>query len=89
LRAKHGQAVPEWLELKPEVKLGIEPIDVAFTRNGNRLVGTVPPTDKPGPWVLRVEVRDQFGALLGRDFLEIAKARPALAKVQPTRVAVK
>jgi hypothetical protein len=89
LRAKHGQAVPEWLELKPEVKLGIEPIDVAFTRDGNRLVGTVPPTDEPGPWVLRVEVRDQFGALLGRDFLEIAKAKEERAKVPPTRVAVK
>ena len=62
------------MELKPEVKLGIEPIEVAFTRDGNRLIGTVPPADKPGPWVLRVEVKDQYGSLLGRDFLEIAKA---------------
>lgn len=74
LRSKNGEGVPAWVELKTEVKLGIEPIEVTFTRDGNRLVGTVPPTDKPGPWVLRVEVKDQFGALLGRDFLEIAKA---------------
>jgi hypothetical protein len=63
---------------------------VAFTREGNRLIGTVLPTANPGPWVLRVEVKDQFGALLGRDFLEIAKAPPApLAKIVPTRLAVK
>jgi len=89
LRARGGQTVPEWLELKPEVTLGIEPIEVAFTREGNRLIGTVPPTDKPGPWVVRVEVKDQFGALLGRDFLEIAKAASTPVKTQPTRVAVK
>ncbi len=92
LRSKEGEAVPQWLELKTDVRLGIEPIEVAFTRDGNRLVGTVPPTDKPGPWVLRVEVKDQFGALLGRDFLEIAKAPPApvaAAKSKSTRVASK
>jgi len=91
LRSKDGQPVPAWLEPKAEVKLGIEPLDVAFTRDGNRLVGAVPPADKPGPWVLRVEVKDQFGAVLGRDFLEIANAPPrrAAAKTASTRVASK
>lgn len=91
LRSKDGEPVPQWLEPKTEVKLGIETIEVNFTRDGNRLVGTVPPTDKPGPWVVRVEVKDQFGALLGRDFLEIAKAPtlPATAKTSSTRVASK
>jgi hypothetical protein len=90
LRSKDGESVPQWLELKTEVKLGIEPIEVAFTRDGNRLIGTVPPTDKPGPWVLRVEVKDQFGSLLGRDFLEIAKAPPRPpAKTSSARVASK
>jgi hypothetical protein len=93
VRSQIGEAIPAWLELKPEVKLGIEPIEVAFTRDGNRLIGTVPPTDRPGPWVLRVEVKDQFGALLGRDFLEIAKAPPRppkpLSKPVTARVASK
>jgi hypothetical protein len=91
LRSKDGEPVPQWLEPKTEVKLGIETIEVNFTRDGNRLVGTVPPADKPGPWVLRVEVKDQFGALLGRDFLEIAKAAPlpTPAKTTSTRVASK
>jgi hypothetical protein len=90
LKTRAGQSVPEWLELKPEVKLGIEPIEVSFTRQANRLVGVVPPTAVPGPWVLRVEVKDQFGALLGRDFLEIAQGPVAPAVEKPaTRVASK
>ena len=90
LKTRTGQSVPEWLELKPEVTLGIEPIEVSFERDGNRLVGVVPAMATPGPWVLRVEVKDQFGALLGRDFLEIAKAPAAPALVKPVaRVASK
>ncbi len=80
---------PEWVQLKPTVTLGIEPIEVAFTRDGNRLTGTVPPNAAPGPWVLRVEVQDQFGALLGRDFLEIGKAPPPAGKTATARVASK
>jgi hypothetical protein len=89
LKTKGGQSAPDGLELKPEVKLGIEPIEVSFIRQNNRLIGVVPPTDKPGPWVLRVEVKDQYGALLGRDFLEIAKAPAAPVDKSPTRVASK
>jgi hypothetical protein len=89
LKTKGSRGVPEWLELKSEVKLGIEPIEVTFSRQGNRLVGVVPPPDKPGPWVLRVEVKDQFGALLGRDFLEIAKAPAAPVTGASARVASK
>lgn len=90
LRNKDGGGVPDSVQLKPEVTLGIEPLDVKFTRDGNRLVGTVPPRDEPGPWVLRVEVKDQYGSLLGRDFLEIAMAptRPPV-KTQTARVASK
>jgi hypothetical protein len=92
LRNKDGEAIPQWLELKPEVTLGIKPIAVTFTRDGNRLIGTVPPTSEAGPWVLRVEVKDQFGELLGRDFLEIdkAKAKPATPlKAESARLASK
>ncbi len=90
LRNKDNEGVPAWVQLKPSVTLGIEPIQVAFTRDGNRLVGTVPPNTEPGPWVLRVEVKDQFGVLLGRDFLEIGKAPPRPpTKVVTARVASK
>lgn len=90
LKSKDGEAVPQWLQLKADVKLGIEPLEIAFTRDGNRLVGTVPPQpEKAGPWVLRVEVKDQFGSLLGRDFLEIASAPHAPGKAASARVASK
>jgi len=91
LRSKDGEAIPAWVELKTDVKVGIEPIEMEFTRSGNRLIGTVPPSASPGPWVLRVEVKDQFGAVLGRDFLEIAKASApgAPAKTISARVASK
>ncbi|MDF3069701.1 MAG: hypothetical protein K0R38_5302 [Polyangiaceae bacterium] len=92
LRSKDGEAVPQWLELKTDVKLGIEPVAVSFTRDGNRLIGAVPPPERPGPWVLRVEVKDQFGSLLGRDFLEIASGSTAAiapAKTVSARVASK
>jgi hypothetical protein len=89
LKSRNGQAIPDWLEPKLEVRLGIEPIAVSFTRRGSRLVGTVPPPNQPGPWVLRVEVKDQFGASLGRDFLEIAKAPAAPLAKALTRVASK
>jgi hypothetical protein len=91
LKNREG-GIPDFIELKTEVKLGIEPIDVAFTREGNRLFATVPPPGdgKPGPWVIRVEVKDQFGALLGRDFLEIAPAPAApAAKASSARIASK
>lgn len=91
IRNKDGAPVPDWLEVKPDVLLGITPVEIAFTRDGNRLVGTVPQPDSAGPWVLRVEVKDQYGALLGRDFLEIASApsRSPAAKTITARVASK
>jgi hypothetical protein len=90
VRNKDGAPVPDWLQVTPDVKLGIMPIEVTFTRDGNRLVGTVPPPDTAGPWVLRVEVKDQHGALLGRDFMEIASAPSSSpAKTASARVASK
>jgi len=39
----------------------------------------VPPARTAGPWVLRVDVKDQFGLPLGSDFLEIV-GQPAKAR---------
>jgi hypothetical protein len=74
IKSKTHEPVPAWLEPKPAVLLGVEPLAVTFTREGSRWLATVPPSALPGPWVLRVEVKDQYGADLGRDFLEIAPA---------------
>ncbi len=69
----HGQRVPEWLEPQIDVRLGTEPIQLSWKREGDVLRATVPPRSSGGPWVLRVAVNDQHGIELGRNFLEIAK----------------
>jgi len=33
-----------------------------------------------GPWVVRVEVRDDTNAVVGRNFLEIAREKTKLAR---------
>jgi hypothetical protein len=61
------------IEVRPRVLLGVEPVQVSFVRHGNVLRGVLPPQAGKGPWVVRVEVEDQSGAELGRDFIEVAR----------------
>jgi hypothetical protein len=72
LKSTSGAEIPSFLQVVPKVTLGLDPLDVSFEREGNVLHAVVPPSSKPGPWVLRVDVADQFGVLLGHDFLEVA-----------------
>jgi hypothetical protein len=72
LMSKAGAEIPSFLQVVPKVTLGLEPLDLIFEREGNVLHAVIPPSDGPGPWVLRVEVADQFGVPLGHDFLEVA-----------------
>jgi hypothetical protein len=53
------------------VTIGIEPVDVVWRSDGDVLRATVPPSKNKGPWVVRVEVEDQFGIPLGRNLLEV------------------
>jgi hypothetical protein len=61
------------VEVHPRVLLGVDPVKVAFVREGNLLRGVLPPQSGKGPWVVRVEVEDQAGTSLGRDFIEVAR----------------
>jgi hypothetical protein len=61
------------VEVRPRVMLGVVPVNVSFVRNGNELRGVLPPQAGKGPWVVRVEVSDQSGTELGRDFIEVAR----------------
>lgn len=72
LKSKTGGEIPSFVQAVPTVTLGTEPVDVSFTQNGNTLHAVVPPSAAPGPWILRVDVADQYGVALGHDFLEIA-----------------
>ncbi len=83
LKSKTGAEIPTFLQVVPTVTLGTDPVDVNFEQNGNVLHAVLPPSDKPGPWVVRVDVADQYGVTLGHDFLEIAaQARKAAPSVR-------
>jgi hypothetical protein len=71
VNASGAIAAPD--EVRARVLLGVEPVDVSFVRDGNVLRGVLPPQSGKGPWVVRVEVQDQTGAELGRDFIEVAR----------------
>jgi hypothetical protein len=59
------------IELRARVTVGVEPVNVAFTRDGDSWRGFLQPRRGTGPWVVRVEVEDQHGTALGRNFIEI------------------
>lgn len=72
LKSRTGAEIPKALQVVPTVSLGLEPVDVNFERAGNTLHGVLAPNNRPGPWIVRVTVADQYGVELGHDFLEIA-----------------
>jgi hypothetical protein len=71
----HGPkgAALDAIEPRAHVTLGVDELQVAWTRRGHRMHARVRPRNGAGPWVLRVEVTDQHGILLGRNFVEIAQ----------------
>ena len=85
LKGQNGGEFPAFLQAIPTVTIGVDPVNVSFERNGNTLHAVVPPSSKPGPWILRVDVADQYGGALGHDFLEIAsqpKVRPPVRSMK-------
>ncbi len=68
-----GESAPEWVQPEVKVMLGTRPLDVPWTRQGEELRGTIPSQPGQGPCVVRVEVVDQYGVVLGRNFLEVAR----------------
>jgi len=71
-------APPAWITPRFRVQLGIDDLPVTWSQIGDTYVTEIPPQGGEGPWIVRVEVEDQYGHLLGRDFVEIAQ-RPAPA----------
>jgi hypothetical protein len=78
-----GANVPTWIEARPKVIVGVDPVAVEFTREGGWLTGALPSQPGPGPWVVRVEVADQHGFELGRDFVEVSRSQPTRQKAAP------
>jgi hypothetical protein len=68
----HGHAVSESTKAVATVLVDVAPIEVNWARSGNTLHAAIPAPHGQGPWVVRVEVNDEFGDPAGRDFLEVA-----------------
>lgn len=61
------------VQLVPTVTVNSRPVELEWVRSEGTLETVVPaPPIYPGPWVLRAQVTDQHGYVLGRNFLEIA-----------------
>jgi hypothetical protein len=71
----NGRAVPEDSDVSPTITVNLDPVKVKWTRKGRTLHTELPAGTAPGPWVVRVEVRDHRGDLIGRNFLEVASNR--------------
>lgn len=69
---RDGSPPPTSLKLTPRVLLNTDPIIVSWKQEGSTMRATIPPRPTGFPNVLRVEVLDQYGYVLGRNFLEIA-----------------
>ena len=54
--------------------VNVTPVKVEWKREHNLLSAVIPPSLEAGPWVVRVEINDDTGAIAGRDFLEVAPA---------------
>ena len=75
---------PAWITPRFRVQLGIDDLPVTWSQSGDTYVTEIPPQGGEGPWIVRVEVEDQYGHLLGRDFVEIAQR--TVAPPPPTPV---
>lgn len=76
-----GRPIPDASTIDANVTVNLNKIAVKWERSGHTLRATLSPGTPPGPWVVRAEVRDHNGDLLGRDFLEVAPTEDPTAVV--------
>jgi hypothetical protein len=72
-----GRPITEPLKNKPQVFVNVGQVEPAWTHTGNTYSARVAPALGSGPWVVRVEVTDDFGDSAGRDFMELGGAKTA------------
>lgn len=72
LRDAQGRRVSPSAQLRPDVRVNLDPVSVSWTRHGDVLEATLPPRAEKGPWVVRVLVNDQHGDEVGWGSLEVA-----------------
>jgi hypothetical protein len=73
----HGKPITEELKTKPHVFVNVGQVEPTWTHVGNTYSAKIAPANGTGPWVVRVEVSDDFGDPAGRDFIELGSAKTA------------
>lgn len=73
-----GRPITDDLKTKPQVFVNVGAVETTWTHTGNTYTTKIPSATGQGPWVVRVEVNDDFGDPAGRDFIELGGA-PATA----------
>lgn len=68
-----GHRLPDDVDPNVTVYVGIEPIDVSWNKQADVWRANLGPQPGHGPWVVRLEIRDQTGTLLARDFVEVER----------------
>ena len=66
-----GRPITETTLATPKVLVDVQPVEVTWIRSGNTMHAIVPAPPSRGPWVVRVEIADEFGDPAGRDFIEV------------------
>lgn len=69
-----GRPVTDSLKTKPQVFVNVGQVEPTWTHSGNVYSAKVPSAVGEGPWVVRVQVNDDFGDEAGRDFIELGGA---------------
>jgi hypothetical protein len=72
-----GRPSKDELKHKPQVFVNVAHVIPTWTHSGNTYTAKVAPAAGAGPWVVRVEVNDDFGDPVGRDFIELGSAKTA------------
>jgi hypothetical protein len=67
-----GRPVGESVQVDAKVLVDVEPVEVTWLRSDNTMHTFIPAPTSRGPWVVRVEIADEFGDPAGRDFMEVA-----------------
>jgi hypothetical protein len=76
----HGKPLSPRIEPVAKVMLGIEPMQVEWVKEGPTWRALLPAQTGHGPWVVRLEIVDQYGGLIGRDFVEVERSQPPRKK---------
>jgi hypothetical protein len=70
-----GRRLPDDVKPAVIVYVGLEAVDVKWNKNGDLWRAHLNPLPGQGPCVVRLEIRDEGGAILARDFVEVQRRK--------------